>query len=212
MKRTILTLVAIVAAFAITAARSDAGITFNLESKTVSPVTPGGPISGFVNVFLTADGGDVGLPLSGAQAHIAASAFTGSISGVTFGPMGASIGLTSQFPGGFFSPIGASPGNVASGVTVTSGPVALVSGNGLFSVPFTIAAGQTGTFRLDFVTSGSVQSELYDGTMNAGVISGVQFSGGTITAVPEPSSIAFVLIGTIGAAAWRIRRKKLAVQ
>lgn len=208
MRRAIFTLVAIVAAFAITAAKSDAAFSFNIESKTIV-VTPGSPTSGFVNVFLTAGAGDLPLSVTGAQSHIFASAFTGSISGITFGSLADPIGLVDQFGTAAVFAIGASPGNVAAVTTLGAG-VPLVSGNGVFSVPFTIAAGQQGSFQLNFVTGGAVPTELYDAGFNS--VANVQFTGGTITAVPEPSSIAFVLIGTIGAAAWRIRRKKLAVQ
>ena len=207
MKRAILTVVAIFAAIAITAATSDAAITFNIENNTIA-TTPGNPTSGFVNVFITAGAGDLPLSVVGAQAHIFASAFTGSISGITFGVMNDPTGLTDQFAASAVVPVGASPGNVAAG-TISGALVPLVSGNGVFSVPFTIAANQTGTFQLNFVPGGPVATELYDSAFNA--IPGVQFVGGTITAVPEPSSIALALIGTIGTVAWRIRRRKLAI-
>ena len=207
MKRAILTVVAIFAAFAITASTSDAAITFNIENKSIA-ITPGNPTSGFVNVFITAGAGDLPLSVVGAQAHIFASAFTGSISGITFGVMNDPIGLTDQFAASAVVPVGASPGNVAAG-TISGALVPLVSGNGVFSVPFTIAANQTGSFQLNFVVGGPVATELYDTAFNA--VPGVQFVGGTITAVPEPSSIALALIGTIGTVAWRIRRRKLAI-
>ena len=209
MKRAILTIVAIFAAFAITASTSDAAISFNIENKSIAS-TPGNPTSGFVNVFITAGAGDLPLSVIGAQAHITPGAFTGSITGVTFGVMGEAIGLADQFPVANVFAVGASPGNVAGGTAQGTG-TPLVSGSGVFSVPFTIAAGQSGTFRLNFVPGGPVATELYDSGFNT--VQGVQFVGGTITitAVPEPSSIALALIGTIGTVAWRIRRRKLAI-
>ena len=114
MKRAILTVVAIFAAFAITASTSDAAITFNIENKSIA-ITPGNPTSGFVNVFITAGAGDLPLSVVGAQAHIFASAFTGSISGITFGVMNDPTGLADQFPVANVFAVGASPGNVAGG-------------------------------------------------------------------------------------------------
>ena len=207
MKRAILTVVAIFAAFAITASTSDAAISFNIENKTIT-ATPGNPTSGFVNVFITAGAGDLPLSVIGAQAHITPGSFTGSITGITFGPLGEAIGLADQFPVANVFAVGASPGNVAGGTAQGAG-VPLVSGSGVFSIPFTIAANQTGTFKLNFVVGGPVATELYDSGFNT--VAGVQFVGGTITAVPEPSSIALALIGTIGTVAWRIRRRKLAI-
>ena len=107
------------------------------------------------------------------------------------------VGLTPMF---FATPNSTPPGGNFNADS-SSSTFAVADGTGLFSATYAITG--TGTFGLSFITSGD-PSNLYNAVTSAQVPP-VTFSGGTITVVPEPASLALAAVGT--AALLRRRRQ-----
>ncbi|WP_037248894.1 PEP-CTERM sorting domain-containing protein [Rhodopirellula baltica] len=185
-----------------------AAVTFTIDDDSF--ISDGvNPTTGIVDVYVTADGGDIGDQVAGWNAFVNAANLTGTISGVTFSAISEPVSHVDLFPGSAVVPqtVGVTAGG-SSNFSDTSNP-ALFDDAGLMSFQFSVATGQTGSFDLVF-------NEIPTGMSRGGGGGSFAeaFSPGSITisavAVPEPSSLlALSLLGVgLGGQASRKRLKK----
>jgi hypothetical protein len=167
------------------------------------------PTTGAVDVYITALPTDLIPPVivSSFQASVVASNLSG-ISAVTFGTPTDPVNQTDLFPTTPVLTPPSPPGQAWGTSSFLAPPAQLFDQAGLMSVPFSVPAGETGTFDLVFLQTGGLPTSLYD-TSFVQIPTGYSSGMVTINAVPEPSSMALGALGIVGVAlvGWRRRRR-----
>ncbi len=197
-------------AFVLAPSQAMAGFVFSVLDTTVEQNLLG-PTTGVFNVLVTPTGPDIGTQVISFTANVNLGGLSGGITAVNFGapfdpvafdlfPAAGSPVINNSHP--IASPlfiVGTSDSGIA-------GPVTLTSTMGLFSVPFSVAQGEIGSFTVNFTTP--AQDPFYlnaiaDSNFNE-ITPTVQSGTVTITAVPEPSSL-LLIAGVAGGIAARRR-------
>jgi hypothetical protein len=80
------------------------------------------------------------------------------------------------------------------------------NGGGFMRVPFTVAAGATGTFHIDLDTSDSTGTAMFDNSGNFNEIPYTPVNGTITVSVPEPASLGLLALSGTGLLARRRRR------
>ncbi len=177
-------------------AKANAGFQFGVDSSSFVPGT-----SGFVNVFVFND-----------SAPTAADGYIVNLVGSATGTSLSNLGLSSTAtvaPGSLF--------NTFFNQSGTSTPPSsyIIGANNFSGSP--VPSGRTDLFRIAFNSSAAVpvgSTFRFDVAATSSLVSGVTslnptFSGGTITAVPEPSSFAVCAVALVaGGAIRQLRRRK----
>ena len=176
------------------------------------------PTSGSFDILLEVDGAgspNVSAPISSYNFQLDVTAFGGGLTtvssltaseGVLFSGVSSQPFVFSTFSQGT-SPLGYSEGTNTLAQLTAPAPATVNSPIVLTQIDFTIPAGQTGSFQVDFLPD-SVEF-FDDATPSANLYLGVTATGGTITAIPEPNAfLLFAAIGTICFVGkrWRQRR------
>lgn len=193
-------------------AAADADFRISIPDVTVT-IDGVNPTTGSFPILLEVEGvgaPNVNAPISSYNFQLDVTNVTGGLTVTSLtgseGDIFSSIS-SAPFPFSVFSqgvsPLGFSEGANTLAQPFANAPATLNTPVVLANINYSIPAGQTGSFTVDFSPN---PIEIFDDATPTGdLYAGVTSSSGTITAIPEPS--AFLLLALVGSLTW-IGKKK----